>query len=208
MVVHGCVDSYSRRIMYLEASDNNRSETVCQLFIDSANKFGLPSRVRGDRGAENFSVAEYMIRERGSGHGSFIWGKSVHNQRIERLWRDVFHGCLIIFYKLFYQMEEQLLLNIEDDIHMFSLHYVFLKRINHALTQFVEAWNNHPLSICRHHSPIQLWILGLCEQAFDEPDEVRSQCHSIYIDNLNNRVLFHSLELIGMVPYYRQQKTL
>ena len=33
MVVHGCVDGYSRRIMYLEASDNNRSETVCQLLL-------------------------------------------------------------------------------------------------------------------------------------------------------------------------------
>ena len=172
IVVHGCIDGYSRRIIYLNASDNNRAETVFQLFINSVTKYGLPSRVRGDRGGENLGVAEFMIQERGSRRGSFIWGKSVHNQRIERLWRDVFHGCLVIYYNLFYQMEEQRLLNIEDDIHMFSLHYVFLKRINHALSQFFEAWNNHPLSSCRNHSPIQLWIMGLCEQSSDE-HEVR-----------------------------------
>ncbi len=109
------------------------------------------------------AVAQYMLEHplRGPGRGSFICGKSVHNQRIERLWRDVFHSCLVIFYRLFYGMEDEMLLNVENDWHIFCLHYVFIPRINIALTQFLEAWNNHPLSTMHNMSPVQLWIAGL-----------------------------------------------
>ena len=45
-VIYRCIDGYSRRVIYLQASDNNRSDTVIQLFVDGISKYGIPSQVR------------------------------------------------------------------------------------------------------------------------------------------------------------------
>lgn len=144
-VVHGGIDGYSRLIVYLQCSGNNRAGTVMQ---------ALPIRVRGTQ------VSDYMIAMHGCGRRSFIAGRSVHNQRIERLWRDVFSACLLTYHCIFNHMEELNILCVDNQIYLFSLHYVYTPRINESLQQFESAWNNHPLSSMSNVSPNQLWLTG------------------------------------------------
>ena len=106
IVLHGGIDGYSRRIVYLHASSNNRAETVFHVFYEAVRECGWPSRVRSDKGGENVDVARAMLLVRGIGRKSHITGSSVHNQRIERLWRDTFRCVGQLYYALFYDMED------------------------------------------------------------------------------------------------------
>ena len=104
--------------------------------------FGLSQRSRVDFGTENFDIARYMLEKRGLGRGSVITGRSVHNQRIERLWRDVNSAGLASFRETSFLMENSGLLNRDSDMHILSLHFVYVPRINRALQHFFDAWNN------------------------------------------------------------------
>ena len=88
-----------------------------------------------------------------------ITGSSVHNQRIERLWRDMFRCVVQLFYRLFYYLEEQGRLNLGSDLNIYAIHYVFIPRMNHALTAFREGWNSHGIRT-RDRSPNQLFVSG------------------------------------------------
>ena len=67
--------------MFLKVSNNNAADTVLEAFVEAVQQFGLPKRVRSDKGGENVMVAEYMFRRRGTEALPFIAGRSVHNQR-------------------------------------------------------------------------------------------------------------------------------
>lgn len=157
-VIAGGIDGYSRVVTYLHCCTNNKASTVVQLFYKATREYGFPSRVRSDRGGENCLVATLMCVVQGRNRGSLIAGRSVHNQRIERLWRDVFWFCLSTYYFLFYYMEKIGILDPVSEVHLFALQYVFLPRINCDLTCWVQAYNRHPLTSEHNSTPRQLWI--------------------------------------------------
>ena len=70
----------------------------------------------------------------------------------------------VVFADTFRALEAGDHLDCLNEVDLYCLHFVFLPRINSVLTQFVESWNNHPLSSAHNLTPNQLFIRWAIEQ--------------------------------------------
>ena len=132
LIINGCIDGFSRHIIYLRCSSNNLAETVLNLSMNAVGRDGdhWPSRIKVVRGVENILVCDAMVQYRGEWMASFIAGSSTHNQRIECLWREVYRCVCHLFYYTFYAVESSGLLNVEDLIQLFVLHTILIPILN------------------------------------------------------------------------------
>lgn len=163
LVIHGGVDGYSRTIVFLHCATNNQASTMMSCYLDAVSNYGLPNQVRSDLGSENVDVWRYMV-EQHSSESVVVVGSSTHNERIERMWRDV-HRCVGVLYAdLFRTLERDGKLNCLNEVDMFCLHFIFIPRINRNIDSFVESWNNHPMSTAHNLTPNQQFIQGAVQQ--------------------------------------------
>uniref|UniRef100_A0A3P9LTS1 Integrase catalytic domain-containing protein n=1 Tax=Oryzias latipes TaxID=8090 RepID=A0A3P9LTS1_ORYLA len=105
LVIHTAIDGYSRFLTFLHCS-NNHAATVLDLFRKAVNKFGRPMHIRTDHGGENVLIWEDMRVHKGV--SSVLTGSSIYNQRLESL----------------------NMLDVDNPIDLFCLHYVYIPRIN------------------------------------------------------------------------------
>ena len=63
LIIFGAIDGYSRLPVSLKYISNNIAPTVLACSLKGVHTYGLPSKVRSDKGRENVLVAEYMIRK-------------------------------------------------------------------------------------------------------------------------------------------------
>lgn len=244
------MDGFTRTITFLTCSTNNRASTVLQSFLQAIEQFGVPARIRTDKGCENQQIARFMLNVRDinnpniripsvfaktanttaggnneaqEGGGDFIYmdnngdnvvlfpsvvvGRSVHNERIERLWNDIFKDFTQFYKDLFEYIEIRFQIDFSSNlIAKYCLHYFFLLRINQSLERCIKAWNLHPLRTERHVSPYQLHFFHQAKsfsqhlEAFIHIPLARTQFN---IDFMNGSDIYMMMETIWSL---QQQK--
>eukprot|EP00794_Sanderia_malayensis_P004244 gene4244-4807_t len=70
---------------------------------------------QADHGTENIAVARWMLDHHGVNLNPVLTGLSVHNQRIERLWVDVYRCVPDHFINLLYYMDSVSLLDLDRE---------------------------------------------------------------------------------------------
>ncbi|XP_032219840.1 uncharacterized protein LOC116603023 [Nematostella vectensis] len=149
--IHGCIDGYSRRIMWLEVGrTNNHPGVVASYFLDCVESVGGTARiVRGDMGTENGRVAAIQrflqdeAEDSWSGEKSFLYGRSVSNQRIEAWWGQLRKGSSEWWIQHFKDLRDRGLFCDADAVHVECLKFCYMGVLQRELQSVARRWNIH-----------------------------------------------------------------
>lgn len=181
LIIHAGIDGFSRLITYINCANNNLASTVLEQFLKGVSVYGLPVSGRTDHGGENIDVWRHMLLHYHD-LSCIVTSSSVHNKRIERLWRDVTRCVSSTYIALFNELETDGLLNPDNEVDIFCLQLVFLPCINKCLTEFQGSWNNHPLSTEGNMSPLQLYFTGFVASDHQTSSTNASTLHQASVD--------------------------
>ena len=149
--IHGCIDGYSRRIMWLEVAATNKNiRLIVKYFIDCIRQVGgLPRVVRADCRTENVRVAaaqRFLRRDCAdglAGHKSFMYGKSTSNHRIEAGWGQLRKNCAQWWMDHFKTLKTSGLFCDANIIHQKCLKFCYTPVIRQELNRAARLWNTY-----------------------------------------------------------------
>ena len=149
--IHGGIDGYSRRILWLEVGiSNNEPAFIAKYFVDCVKAAGGTARiVRADLGTENTYVAgiQRFLRNDScdsySKDKNFMYGRSVSNQRIEAWWSQLRRRCASWWMEHFKELRESGLYCDSNPVHVDCLRFCYMDLIRDELHRFARLWNNH-----------------------------------------------------------------
>ena len=160
--IHGAIDGYSRRILWVEMGvSNNNPKVILKYFIQTVSKLGkLPSVIRSDRGTENIHVEDLQKTLRAFhsdefSNKAFLYGKSSANQRIESWWRILRQQSMGFYINLFKDLVSQGILDTRNDLHIHALRFCFWDIIEEDLERTAIQWNTHRLQVKKNYEGVR-----------------------------------------------------
>ena len=110
--ISGCIDGFSRKIIWLNVYHTNSDPRVIGSYYFEAIQTlrGCPVFMRGDPGTENVLVKQFqntLLANRRNGHNyAYLVGKSTANQRIESFWGQLRKQCMEFWICLFRDLQD------------------------------------------------------------------------------------------------------
>ncbi|KAJ7302743.1 hypothetical protein DFH08DRAFT_794305 [Mycena albidolilacea] len=101
-----------------------------------------------------------LIAHWGEAHRAYLRGRSLHNIRIERLWRDVRKDTLETYRQIFIYLTDHDLLDMKNPIHCACLFLVYQPRIQASLDRTRDGWNHHKIRTERNKTPLALYEIS------------------------------------------------
>lgn len=221
--IHGCVDGFSRKILWLTVSHTNKNpRVVARNFIDYLkNTKRVPRMVRSDAGTENVMIQRiqaalrFFHNDEMAGLKSFSVGRSTANQRIEMMWSFLMRYCTEFWRSFFREMIDENILNNNDIIHIECLRFCFFPLIQENLSSFMQMWNMHRIRSQRGHQLCygipdvmfyQPVLFGKTDCSFQLPcnERVLNDISEIYTDEPLDRgtseEFRHVIQLLTNIP--------
>jgi len=151
--IHGAMDGYSRRVLWLHVSPtNNDPAVIAWYYLRYLHQHQHTSRIiRCDLGTENTTIEvlqpffRYNCNDAFAGVKSFMYGKSTANQRIEAWWALLRKHCTGWWINMFKDLRDRGLYNGHDLVHIQCLRYCFMGVLRAELQRTVREWNTHPI---------------------------------------------------------------
>ncbi|XP_019206659.1 uncharacterized protein LOC109196682 [Oreochromis niloticus] len=148
--INGCIDGFSRNIIWLRAAHTNSDPKVIGgYFVEAVeSRGGFPRLVRTDMGTENVLVRDlqrYLRRNDGddrAGDRSYVTGASTANQRIESWWGVMRKEGIETWITLLGELKDEGFF-FGDFIDKALSQFCFMPIIQEVLNDIRSVWNAH-----------------------------------------------------------------
>nr|CAB3263196.1 uncharacterized protein LOC104266093 [Phallusia mammillata] len=208
--IHGCIDRFSRKIIWLKVLlANNNPLVIGHLYMDAVGAFGgCPQKIRSDCGTENHLASiQCCLMNTVDAH---IYGTSPHNQRIKAWWSTLRKRVTTLWMKIFKDLIEQNTYTPVNVLQHECLWHCFTPLLELELDKFKNHWNTHYIRKSRHDTvsgrpnvifnfpelhgtqnylkEVDLWQCDYIEQNHFPPEEQERITHQEYFHYLKTEL--------------------
>ena len=203
--IHGAIDGFSRKIMWLEVGiTNNNPKVTVKYFLDTILDMKTsPCVVRCDHGTENIHIKQVQcyLRRNGNdefaGQHSFLQGRSVHNQRIEAWWAILRRQCVNYWINLFKDMIDIGVLDTDNPLHIHILRFCFMDLIEQDIQRTATEWNRHLIETKKTNDELPR---GKPDIMYFDPEQYGTQSYGIEVPEEDVHQLLFELDEQDAIP--------